>query len=76
MRQALAAGDVGRVAAVAHKLKGSSGVVGASRVAALAAALQEAGAVVDPGAASVLIDALAAALRETRDAYVALGVRW
>jgi HPt (histidine-containing phosphotransfer) domain-containing protein len=60
LRTALAAGDRGEVRRLAHRLKGSARNVGASRMADVAAALEQA-----PPDAPVALDRLATALEPT-----------
>ena len=57
------------MAQTAHKLKGGSRVIGASRVAHLAEQLETAIAAADLAQAGKLLDALDGALAATQDAY-------
>jgi HPt (histidine-containing phosphotransfer) domain-containing protein len=57
------------VAKTSHKLKGSSGTLGAARVAQVAAELEETAKAGDLSAARELLDRLQAALGETGAAF-------
>ena len=69
LRASVADGATTAMAQTAHKLKGGSRVIGASRVAHLAEQLEAAIAAADLARAGKLLDALDGALAATQDAY-------
>ena len=71
LRRALEAGDAESVEQTAHTLKGSSGNMGAARMAALCARLQEAGALGDLSGGAKLLDLLEEELGRVRPALEA-----
>jgi len=71
MRQAVARADVARAARAAHRLKGAAENVGAGRMRELAAAVEAAGAGVQPSQLASRIEAIAAELLELESFFAA-----
>ena len=71
MRKAVEGGDASSVEKTAHTLKGSSGNLGATRLAAVCAELERVGASGDLAPAPALIDRLEAEFERARPALEA-----
>ncbi|MDQ3656736.1 MAG: response regulator, partial [Chloroflexota bacterium] len=76
IRQAVEADDADGIQRSAHHLKGSSGNIGASRIAALCADLEAMGRSGDIGGASGLLALLEEGMDEVRPALVAANASW
>jgi two-component system, sensor histidine kinase and response regulator len=69
-RQAHAAGDLGALARMAHRVKGSAGLVGAERMASLAAKVEALAPAADIDELASLLGALERAFVQTRAALM------